>query len=208
MQTDLNRRVSPKQERGQKTVALILESAAQVLDEVGFENLSTNLVCKKAGLTPPALYRYFPNKYAILHELGLQLMDAQNDALRPLVEDIVAADDPADGIFKALSVQLLLTEEATGGRWITRSLHATPSLCEIRTQSHDFVARETADVVLARYPNNDPVVVQRTARLNIEIGYSLVEYLLDVPDADRHPTLVQTARVMAQNYLSNLNRST
>ena len=41
-----------------------------MLEEVGFERLSTNMICKRAGLTPPALYRYFPNKYAVLKELG------------------------------------------------------------------------------------------------------------------------------------------
>lgn len=35
--------------------------------------------CERAGLTPPALYRYFPNKYALLSESGQRLMQRQNE---------------------------------------------------------------------------------------------------------------------------------
>ncbi|WP_445380862.1 TetR/AcrR family transcriptional regulator, partial [Pseudomonas syringae] len=49
--------------------------------EVGIERLSTNLVCERAGLTPPALYRYFPNKYALLTVLGERLLEKQNERI-------------------------------------------------------------------------------------------------------------------------------
>ncbi|MFX7961174.1 helix-turn-helix domain-containing protein, partial [Acinetobacter baumannii] len=60
-----------------------LATAAELLGEVGIERLSTNLVCRRLGLSPPALYQYFPNKYAILHELGQRLMQRQNELLGP-----------------------------------------------------------------------------------------------------------------------------
>ena len=45
---------------GEGRVLIDLDDGATV--EVGIERLSTNLVCERAGLTPPALYRYYPNK--------------------------------------------------------------------------------------------------------------------------------------------------
>src|ERR1700749_4229269 len=70
--------VRPTQSRGRTSYDAILRAAGELLLEVGIERLSTNLVCKRAGLSPPALYRYFPNKYALLRELGAQLMLAQD----------------------------------------------------------------------------------------------------------------------------------
>ena len=64
----------PEQQRAAETVERILEATAAALADIGFERLSTNIVCARAGLTPPALYRYFPNKYALLYELGRRLM--------------------------------------------------------------------------------------------------------------------------------------
>ena len=74
-------RTTPAQSRARRTVESILSAAAELLGEVGVEQLSTNLVCRRAGMTPPALYRYFPDKYAILSELARRLLDAQAEAV-------------------------------------------------------------------------------------------------------------------------------
>src|SRR3990167_11376004 len=71
----------PEQQRAAETYEHILEVAAQMLGDVGVERLSTNMICQQAGLTPPALYRYFPNKYALLCELGQRLMQRQNELI-------------------------------------------------------------------------------------------------------------------------------
>jgi len=60
----------PAQQHATETFERILEVTAQTLADIGIERLSTNLARERAGLTPPALYRYFPNKYALLSELG------------------------------------------------------------------------------------------------------------------------------------------
>lgn len=199
MKADLKRRTDPRQSRGERTIKQILTATGELLEEVGFERLSTNLVCKKAGLTPPALYRYFPNKYAILSELSQQLMDEQNVILRPHFERILREDDPTDAVYLSMKEQLELTERAPGGRWILRALHATPALCDIRTSSHDMVAEELADAILEQYPNMDRHAVRQTMRLNIEIGYSIIEYILDVPGVDRESLLRETATMIAQS---------
>jgi AcrR family transcriptional regulator len=66
----LGTKLTPSRPTGVSTFEYLLRTAGQLLGEVGFEGLSTNLICKRAGMTPPALYRYFPNKYAVLQELG------------------------------------------------------------------------------------------------------------------------------------------
>ena len=71
----------PKQERAQQTYELLLDVAGELLAEVGIERISTNLICARAGLTPPALYRYFKDKYSVLEALGLRLMERQNAVL-------------------------------------------------------------------------------------------------------------------------------
>ena len=52
----------PQQARAKRTYEAILASAAKLLVEVGVERISTNLIAEDAGITVPALYRYFPNK--------------------------------------------------------------------------------------------------------------------------------------------------
>ena len=55
-------------------------AAGELLGEVGFEKLTTNAICARAKLTPPAFYRYFKDKYEILEVLARRLLKRQNDA--------------------------------------------------------------------------------------------------------------------------------
>jgi AcrR family transcriptional regulator len=201
MTTKIDRRTDPKQTRGQKTIDGILAATADLLEEVGFERLSTNMICTKAGLTPPALYRYFPNKYAILCELGSRLMDEQNAALLPFATRFLDENDPVETIQAALTEQLEMTEQAPGGRWMLRALHATPDLCDVRTQSHNFVAERLTEALLERHPDNDRAAVLQSMRLVIELGFSVVEFILDEPKLDRHAVLREMAELVSANIL-------
>lgn len=93
---DLDTKTLPRQGRAQETFERILSITAELLAEVGIERLSTNLICERAGLTPPALYRYFPNKYAVLHALGERLMGAQNALLADWATPATVAAPPAE----------------------------------------------------------------------------------------------------------------
>ena len=205
MTRQLKRSFEPKQERAQKTVEYILKAAADLLDEVGFERLSTNMICKKAKLTPPALYRYFPNKYAILTKLGERLMEDQNAALTPFIAKMATDLDDTNIIVMLLREQLAVTKRTPGGRWIMRALHATPALCDVRTNSHNQVANEFSDAMLKIHPNLDRHSLRRTMRLNIEIGYCMLEYLLDVPSPDSEKILQETAALLSHNIKRNLH---
>jgi AcrR family transcriptional regulator len=177
----------PTQKRALETYELILAVAARVLVDVGVDRLSTNLVCKEAGLSPAALYRYFPNKYALLHELGVRLMNAQN----VLVESCLTPEvlmDPVDRLQPAL-VQLFLetyrvTCETPAGHWITRALRAVPSLQEVRLQSHQAVTAEMQHGLSMLHPTIDPEQMRVTVRMSVDMTYAALEMLFDDPTLD------------------------
>jgi len=200
---DLDRKRLPTQSRGHETVERILDAAAQLLGEVGIERLSTNLVCERAGLTPPALYRYFPNKYALLAELGLRLMMSQNDLLEawatPATMKLPAAR------FEAAVCQLFLdtlrvTRQATAGEWTTRALRAVPALAPVRTGSHDHVTALIVAAFAVAYPSLPAARVTLVARLAVEVMYSAHELLFDAPGLDA----AEVGRVMSRMVTSQV----
>ncbi|MDT9685826.1 ScbR family autoregulator-binding transcription factor [Streptomyces sp. TRM76323] len=65
------------QERGIRTRRLILEAAAEVFAQSGYEGASTTAILARAGLTRGALYHHFSSKEAI----AAALVDAQTQAL-------------------------------------------------------------------------------------------------------------------------------
>ncbi|MEW2636208.1 ScbR family autoregulator-binding transcription factor [Streptomyces sp. NPDC048389] len=68
-----------QQERGKRSRRSILEAAARVFDERGYDAASTNEILARTGLTRGSLYHHFPSKQAI----ALALVEAHGEALRP-----------------------------------------------------------------------------------------------------------------------------
>ncbi|MBA8827616.1 AcrR family transcriptional regulator [Saccharopolyspora lacisalsi] len=68
-------RRKPVQQRSAQRVEKMLESCAQLIDEVGYEGLTTTLIAERAGVAVGSLYQFFPDKRAVVQELTLRNMD-------------------------------------------------------------------------------------------------------------------------------------
>lgn len=62
-------RRQPVQQRSTIRVAKMLDAAAELLDEVGYESLTTTLIAKRAGVAVGSLYQFFPDKRAVVQAL-------------------------------------------------------------------------------------------------------------------------------------------
>jgi len=67
-----NLRRQPKQQRGKERVEKILDAAAAVFDEVGYEAATTHMIAAKAGTAIGSLYQFFPDKAAIFKAMELR----------------------------------------------------------------------------------------------------------------------------------------
>ena len=65
-------RRQPKQKRGQERVEQILDAAAIVFDEMGFEAATTHAIANRANTAVGSLYQFFPDKLAIFNALELR----------------------------------------------------------------------------------------------------------------------------------------
>ncbi|MER5554251.1 TetR/AcrR family transcriptional regulator [Streptomyces sp. NPDC002793] len=65
-----NLRRVPVQQRSAERLARILDAGAALLDETGYEQLSTRAVADRAGVPIGSVYRFFPNKRALVDALA------------------------------------------------------------------------------------------------------------------------------------------
>jgi AcrR family transcriptional regulator len=63
------KRTRPLQARGKERVRVILATALQLFKERGVDGVTTNDIAKQAGIPIGSLYRYYPNKEAIITAL-------------------------------------------------------------------------------------------------------------------------------------------
>jgi AcrR family transcriptional regulator len=196
----------PQQERAKRTYEAILSAAAELLVEVGVERISTNLVAERAGITVPALYRYFPNKYAVLHALGARLMDRQNAAFRQWFDEFFAEGGPQgllENIYELLKRTFEVTREQVGGLEVVQSLRAVAPLQEVRLASHRLVAAQFAATVAELLARDEDEQIRMQARLSIDTGYAVVEMALEdnVLSADK---LLREGARMVQLYWQDI----
>ncbi len=188
----------PQQARALATFEKLIAAAQDLMAEEGFEALTSNAVVERAGLTPPAFYRYFPNKHALLEELGLRLMDSQNDVIFHM---------PSDGpLTRAEFVQLAkesliktveVTQNFRGGYALLVSLRAVPKLQPVRLESHDKMAKELAVRAAALGIQDTGAPLLAKCRLAIEIGYATIEMLFETDFKNQNIVLQSSAEAQA-----------
>jgi AcrR family transcriptional regulator len=206
----LETKAKPRQKRAHSTYDAILEAAGELLGEVGVERLSTNLVCKRAGITPPALYRYFPNKYALLKELGARLMAVQDEAVFAWQDEVRPVRSRSVDVDVEIGRAILtrvnnITRDFPGGAWILRALRAVPTLSAVRIASRERVAERDFEVLAERYPDVDRRVLRIAATLVVEVTYASTELVMDQPELDAD-IITREIAFMAALYLDSFRK--
>jgi AcrR family transcriptional regulator len=74
-------RNEPVQARSTARLAALLDAAAQVVHEIGYERLTTAMVAERAGASIGTVYRYFPDRIAVLQSLAARNAERMTDRL-------------------------------------------------------------------------------------------------------------------------------
>jgi AcrR family transcriptional regulator len=169
----------PRQGRAVQTYERLLDVAGELLAEHGIERISTNQICARAGMTPPALYRYFKDKYAVLESLGRRLMDRQNAVLFAWLDRY--APQGLEALGAAVEELLRATAEVTaqepGAVWTLRALRAVPQLAHVRIESHRLVTDRMVEAYAPLLPDMSRDMLWRRVRLSVEFGFAVDEML-------------------------------
>ncbi|HEX4059165.1 MAG TPA: TetR/AcrR family transcriptional regulator [Galbitalea sp.] len=80
-------RNEPVQARSTARLTALLDAAAAAIDELGYERLTTAMVAERAGASIGTVYRYFPDRIAVLQALAARNLDRILTSLRGAVAD-------------------------------------------------------------------------------------------------------------------------
>lgn len=188
----------PQQARAQATFEKLIEAAQFLMEASGIEALTSNAVVEKAGMTPPAFYRYFPNKHALLEELGTRLMDRQNDIILEMeLDGPLTRDEFLTVSKKMLERTVDVTRRFRGGYALLASLRAIPELQHVRLTSHEEMATVLAERAPGMGVKGNKRQLLAKSRLAIEVGYAALEMLFETGFRNQNLVLESTARANA-----------
>lgn len=128
---------------------LIVEAAGRVFSERGYHAASMEEIAANVGITAAALYRHFPNKYALFAECANVMVDRLVAAV-----DDVPPDAPLTDLLSAVT-QVTVTHRAASGlyRWEARYLERDDRRVLGRKFGH--IVERVTDVVRREHPLPD-----------------------------------------------------
>ena len=138
---DLSPRVRPVQARAKQTVDLILDNAGVLLDEVGVDAFNTNLLAERAGVAVRSVYRYYPNKLAVIVGLAERQASEWQALLARLALPLSDPNQSACNAWDAVLDAYVSYIEAKQGRSaMHRAMQALPQLSEVNRRDNEVLA--------------------------------------------------------------------
>jgi len=206
---DLLEKNKPQQQRAVQTYEGILSAASELLVELGVERISTNLIAERAGITVPALYRYFKNKYAVLYALGARLMDRQNQIL---VEWHETYFDPSEPEKLFVEVEGLVrqtydvTREQPASLAVLSAMRAIPILQEVRLQSHKRMTQWLLSQWEAFYEIDDEERIGVQSRMSMEVAMTAVEMSIEDSETSADIAIEEAAKIIVLYWRDMISR--
>lgn len=158
MNIKLNPRKVPQQKRSKERYQKIVNTAIELLGEVGYDDLTTDLIAERSGISVGSIYQFFPNKesiiyshaescYFILHDHFFKLLDEELKKKKKFSPDFIE--------FTLQSFERALNE-VKGYRLINSILYTNQALLQLDIESNERFAKSLAKkVILHLFPKVD-----------------------------------------------------
>ena len=202
---ELQPRKRPAQKRAEVTINHILDTTAQLIEEVGLEGFNTNLLAKRADLKVGTIYRYFPNKFAILNALLQRWADLVLEAVA-IFKNLA---DPAKDWRKIISS--VVVTYSVGARKqpnfiaIRRAMQAAPELRSIEKKLVDDLSKVIVEGLKVRRGDFSERHLFNAATTIVVAAQAVIDFAWlrskndPIPDA----VILEELTVMATSYFAN-----
>jgi AcrR family transcriptional regulator len=147
-------RRAPQQDRSKQRVTRILDAAAQLFTEAGYEATTTEAIAARAETSIGSIYQFFPNKRAVFDAVAERYFDEARqlyDALSATQGD----DAPLDVLVGQAVDGFLALQAHAGFQAIWRNWLSSPEVFATGVRVNQELAKRT-EAVLARRAKGVP----------------------------------------------------
>jgi len=196
----LKPRTQPVHERSRQTVDRILETAAELVDEVGVVGFNTNLLAERAGIRIRTIYRYFPSKLGILSALIHHLNADSEERLKQLSDLGNPECDWRELIGEWIDDLMKWTRERPGARLLMSWSNSVPELLALQDRIDEEWTESLVNAMRARGVDLTPKQLYAVCRSFNETLDSMIS--LAASNDQRCPgEIIEETRRMLVGYL-------
>ncbi len=184
-------RRQPKQKRSQKRVQHILNAAAEVFEQVGFEAATMQAIASRAQTAIGSVYQFFPDKLAIFHALELRHLERVGEAWAKLDSPNMAQLPFEEFIKTMISTYREIFDDPTSRmifvQYFTSSTMFQSIDDSLTQQAIDFQAK----LFQRRNPSLNPQKCNLIAEVCVQAGNALMLVALRSPKSRCQEIFVQ-----------------
>ncbi|WP_327182194.1 TetR/AcrR family transcriptional regulator [Streptomyces sp. NBC_01334] len=191
-------RRAPVQRRSAERLTRILDACADLLDEVGYDGLSTRAVAERAGVPIGSVYRFFGNKRQMADALAQRNLERYSERVTERLKGARRGDWRA--AMDAVLDEYLAMKQTAPGFSLVDFGNQIPVGARHAEPNHRVADRLT-DLLsdyLVREPDDD---LRRTFLIAVETADTLVQLAFRV-DPEGDPKVIDEARELLRAYLA------
>jgi AcrR family transcriptional regulator len=164
----------PVQGRSVARVQRMLDACAALVDEVGYEGLTTTLLAERARVAIGSVYQFFPDKRAVVQALSQRNLAAY---LERLTERLSSAEltDWWDGVGAAFDEYIEMHRTVPGFRTLHFGDVVDAHLLDEERDNSTVIAEQLAEVLVAKLSVPDGERLRFALAIAVEAGDALIQ---------------------------------
>jgi AcrR family transcriptional regulator len=177
----------------------MLDSCAELIDELGYDGVTTTLIAERAGVAVGSLYQFFPDKRAVVQSLTERNLDRFMTGVLAKLDEAHLEHwwDAADVVF---DVYVQLFREVRGFSQIRFGDIVDMRLMDEQRDNNTVIADRLAELIVDRF-----AIDAEQVRMPLAVAVECADGILNLAfrrklyDVD---TVVAEARKIVRGYLS------
>jgi len=189
----------PVQGRSVARVQRMLDACAGIVDEVGYEGLTTTLLAERAGVAIGSIYQFFPDKRAVVQALTQRNLEAY---LRRLAERFAAAELSGwwEGVDAAIDEYIHMHRTVPGFRTLHFGDVVDVHLLDAVRDNNAVIAAQLADVLAEQSGMPDTARLRFALVIAVEAADALIKLAFRrYPEGDEQ--VLTEAKLLVREYL-------
>jgi AcrR family transcriptional regulator len=177
----------------------MLDACAELVDEVGYEGLTTTLLAERAEVAIGSVYQFFPDKRAIVQALTLRTMESYLQRL----DERFASDEMTywwDGVDAGIDEYITMHRTVPGFRTLHFGDVVDLHLLDEQRDNNGVIADQLARVLTERFGLTDVPKLRFVLEIAVEAADALIK-LAFRRKSDGDERVLLEAKALIREYL-------
>jgi AcrR family transcriptional regulator len=177
----------------------MLDACAELVDEVGYEGLTTTLLAERAEVAIGSVYQFFPDKRAIVQALAMRNMDAYLQSLSARFAHETFTHW-WDGVDAAIDAYIHMHRSVPGFRTLHFGDVVDLHLLDADRDNNAVIAERLAELLVDQFQVLDRARLRFALQISVEAADALIK-LAFRHDQSGDPRVLAEVKTVIRDYL-------